>query len=180
MADFGYDLAGESVALFQQHEMRVHETIEVKNQEIEKLVTEMEELEWFLSLLANGSDAFTQDGEHSIEVTGEDVARIKRLSDNPDLRHIFPPTKFSWMEGEIAQVATQLQEKLGEWANEDNMRRMVTQRVEGPLQRKISMKSEEIMLEQHDLTKAVELFNRGLQRMLGLNERILSNMQRMH
>lgn len=70
--------------------------------------------------------------------------------------------------------------KLKELSEDKNLERMVTQRIEGPLQRNINMTSEEVMHEQLELSKAVELFNRGMQRMLGLTDRILSNMQRAH
>ncbi|NGX48254.1 MAG: hypothetical protein K1000chlam3_01645 [Chlamydiae bacterium] len=176
--NYGSNLALESVKLFEKHEARVYEAIECKNQEIERLVIEMEDLEHFLSLLANASDAFSKDDPHQIEVSEEDIVCIQRLAQNPELRHIFPPTKFSWTDGEIIAVTKQLQEKLKELSEDKNLERMVTQRIEGPLQRKINMASEEIMHEQFELSKAVELFNRGMQRMLGLTDRILSNMQR--
>lgn len=177
MSEFGYDLAGESVKLFHVHEARVYESIEGINKEIDQLVLEMEDLERFLSLLAETSSNL-EENDHKLELEDEDIQRIERLSKNPDLRHIFPPHQFSWQEGEIKQVANQLQEKLTEWADDDSLKRMVSQRIEGPVQRKIGMKSEEVMLEQHELTKATELFNRGVQRMLSLNERIISNMLR--
>ncbi len=177
MSEFGYDLAGESVKLFHVHEARVYESIEGINKEIDQLVLEMEDLERFLSLLSQTSNNL-EENDHKLELEDEDIERIERLSKNPDLRHIFPPHQFSWQEGEITKVANQLQEKLTEWSNDDSMKRMVSQRIEGPIQRKIGMKSEEVMLEQHELTKATELFNRGVQRMLNLNERIISNMLR--
>ncbi|MDN3506464.1 MAG: hypothetical protein P0S96_04470 [Simkaniaceae bacterium] len=178
MGDFGYDLAAESVGLFAAHEARVYEVIEGKNNEIDALVTEMEDLEHVLSLLAKASDSFKTDDQHVVEIENEDVERIQRLSQNPELRHIFPSTKFSWMDGEITQVAKDLNEKLKELSSDDNLQRMITQRVEGPLQRNIGMKTEEVMHEQLELGKAVELFNKGLQRMISLTERILSNMAR--
>lgn len=93
MAEHGHNLALESVKLFGKHEARVYEAIECKNQEIERLVIEMEDLEHFLSLLASASDAFSKDDPHQIEISEEDIVRIQRLSENPELRHIFPPHK---------------------------------------------------------------------------------------
>jgi|GEM_PF-3013979 len=176
MADFGYDLAGESVALFQTHETHVYTLIEGKNREVDALVTEMEDLEHVLTLLADATEAFKADDDHIIEIDEQDAERIQRLAQNPELKHIFPPTKFSWMEGEITNVAKELQTTLKELSSDDNLERMITQRIEGPLQRNISMKTEEIMQDQLELGKAVELFNKGMQRMLSLIERILSNM----
>ena len=157
MADYGYDLAGESVALFQVHETNTYNKIDTKNKEIEKLVDEMEAIEDFLAFVANR----TEDSKRLDLMTTEEQDLVDKLRKNESLRHVFPEGKYTWKDEEI----TNLNRKLG-------------QHIEGPLQRKISMKSEEIMLEQHELTKATELFNRGLQRMTGLTERILSNMMR--
>ena len=155
MADYGYDLAGESVSLFQVHETRTYETINGKNKEIEKLADEMEAIEDFLTFVANR----TGDSKRLDLTTKEDQDRADRLRANESLRHVFPEGKYTWKDEEIT-----------------NLNRMLGQHIEGPLQRKINMKSEEIMLAQHELAKATELFNRGLQRMSGLTERILSNM----
>lgn len=182
MGIYGYDLAGLSVDLFNLHEKRVLGVIGKKNVEIETLTKEMEDLQHFLSLLEKASSTFTNaaGSDHSLELSHEDIEKIQRLAANPELHHIFPPAKFSWKEGEITATVEQIKEKLQEWAKDENVKRLISQRIEGPLQRKIGRKSEDIMLEQQELTKAVELFNRGLQRMLNLCERILSNMQRVH
>lgn len=157
MADYGYDLAGESVALFQVHETHTYDKIDTKNKAIEQLVNEMEAVEDFLAFVANR----TEDSKRLDLMTKEEQDRVDKLRENESLRHVFPEGKYTWKDEEIT-----------------NLNRMLGQHIEGPLQRKISMKSEEIMLEQHELTKATELFNRGLQRMTGLSERILNNMMR--
>ncbi len=180
--NFGYDLAGESVRLFNAHELAVFQSIEDKNDVIEKLVYEMEDLNAFLSILADTSEGFTTENEHEVDYEKDQrrIDLVRRLSSNPELQHIFPPTKSSWMEGEIVQVSKDLKKQLSEWQQGDNVQRLINQRIEGPLQRKINRTSEEIMLDQDNLSKATELFNRGLQRMLSLSERILSNIQRAH
>ena len=155
---YGYDLAAESVALFQVHEARTYELIEIKNAAIERLADEMDTIEKFLAEVA----ARTDDSKRlSYNLTAEDQAKIDAMRENESIRHAFPQGKYEWKDEEI-----------------NNLTRMLAQHVEGPLQRKVNMTSEEIMLEHHELTKATELFNRGVQRMTGLCERILSNMQR--
>lgn len=157
MAEYGYDLAGESVALFGAHEAHAYKTIAGKNEQIEKLTCEMEQIEDFLNFVASRTD----DSKRLDLTTKEEQDRVDRLRQNEALHHAFPEGKYCWKGEEIT-----------------NLNRMLSQHIEGPLQRKITMTTEEIMLEQHDLSKASELFNRGLQRMTGLTERILSNMVR--
>lgn len=152
-----YNLAQESVALFQTHEAHVYEKIAGKNAQVATLVDEMEAIEEFLGLVAERTD----DSKRLDLTTAEEQGRVDRLRNLESLRHIFPNGKYSWKDEEIT-----------------NLTRMLNQRIEGPLQRKINMLTEEIMLEHSELTKATELFNRGVQRMGGLIERILANMQR--
>lgn len=180
MADFkcGYDLAGLSVRLFTDYETYVLQEISQKNEQIAKLVEEMEDLEFFLSLLAKTSAEFDEKKDHIVEITAADAHRIQNLMENPELRHIFPPAKFSWKEGEITAVAKEIQGKLQEWSQDDNLKRLISQRIEGPLQRKITMETDNVRLSQEDLVKVAEICTKGLHRMTNLNERILNNMLR--
>ena len=159
MADFGYDLAGESVKLFLAHEVNTYDLIDKKNKEVDRLINKMEELESFLGLVANRTDA-----SNRVDLTtAEDQAMIDRLRQHDDLRHIFPVGKYSWKEAEV-----------------ENLNRMINQHIEGPLQRKLNMETEEMVLDQHELTKALEMFKGGLTRMNNLNDRIISNIAKAH
>lgn len=153
----GYDLAADSVQLFLSHEEHTYKSIEDKNKHIDQLTTEMETIEKFLGEIA----ARTDDSKRLSFLTTEDQNWIDSLRKNDSIRHAFPEGKYEWKDDEIS-----------------NLTRILSQHVEGPLQRKINMTSEEIMLDQHDLTKATELFNRGVQRITGLCETILRNMLR--
>jgi vacuolar-type H+-ATPase subunit I/STV1 len=155
---YGYDLAAESVDLFQVHEAHTYEKINIKNVAVERLADEMDTIEKFLAEVAVRTD---DSKRLSYNLKAEDQSKIDAMRENESIRHAFPEGKYEWKDEEI-----------------NNLTRMLAQYVEGPLQRKINMVSEEIMLEYHELTKATELFNRGVQRMAGLCERILSNMLR--
>lgn len=159
MAEFGYDLAGESVALFLKHEVETNNKIDLKNKKVDQLVTKMEELEVFLNLVANR----TNDSNRLDLTNAEDQAFVDKLREEKDLQHIFPHGKYSWKENEI-----------------ENLNRMIHQHIEGPIQRNISMLSEQMVLDQHDLSKAMEMFKSGLNRMNNLIDRISSNIQRAH
>lgn len=155
----GYDLAGESVNLFLAHEISTYAGIDRRNKEIDRLVTKMESLEEFLGFVANR----TADSKRLDLDTAEDQQRVDNLRSHDDLRHIFPEGKYAWKETEI-----------------ENLSRMLNQHIEGPLQRNINMETEKMVLDQHELTKALDIFKSGLTRMTNLIERILSNVQRSH
>lgn len=159
MTEFGYDLAGESVALFQRHEIHSHNTINEKNQKVSRHITQMEKLQKFLTLAAER----TADSNRLEMTLAEDQALVDDLRSFGDVDHIFPPGKYVWKEKEIEH----LQEK-------------VSQHIQGPLQRQINMLSEEMVLIQHEDTKALDLFKNGLSRMTNMIERIQSNIQRQH
>lgn len=153
---FGYNLAHESVGLFLTQEVHSNEIIDKKNKEVEQLVNRMEKLEQFLALVANRTD----DSKRIDLMTAEEQAMVDHLRDQ-GLAHIFPHGKYVWKDQEI-----------------ENLTRMINQHIEGPLSRKITQMTEEIMLEQHEQSKAVELFNSGLKRMNNLIERIMNNIAR--
>ncbi len=159
MTEFGYDLAGESVNLFLCHEVTTHGNIDKKNKEVDRLVSKMEQLEHFLSLVAKRTD----DSNRLDLLTAEEQSMVDYLRAHDDLRHIFPEGKYSWKEKDL-----------------ENLNRSVSQHIEGPLQRKVNMETEEMVITQHELTKALDLFKNGLSRMNNLTDRILSNMQRSH
>ena len=162
MADYGTNLAQEAVNLFQLHETAVYNKIDRKNKQVDELVSKMEDLEKFLALVSD-------------KLSGEETSRLDLLENEqmqivdqlrekyPDLAHIFPHGKYSWKEGEL-----------------DNLKRQINQHIEGPLQRKITMANEEILLEQHELTKALEIFRSMLTRVNNQIDRILTNIQRAH
>ena len=180
MSEFGSNLAAESVDLFRAFETKTYSVIEAKNLAIEQFLCQMEDLEEFLTIIAQGSDAFDAGDKTHLADFAHKKELIGRLCKNPDLHHIFPPTKFSWVDEEIPAVAKQIKGQLEEWQNDDNMKRMIHQRIEGFLQREINRKSEEIMFDQQDLSKTADLFNRGLHRMCGLIDAIMRNIQRVH
>lgn len=159
MSEFGYDLAQESVNLFLEHEIHTNEVIDKKNKEVNRLVTKMENLERFLTLVANRTD----DSNRVDLVDAADQAMVDKLREDPDLQHIFPHGKYTWKEKEV-----------------ENLQRMINQHIEGPLQRKITMLTEQMVLDQHDLGKALEMFKSGVNRMNNMIDRILSNIQRAH
>jgi len=159
-SEFGYDLGGEAVELFQTHEASVYSKIEGHNETIDYYVNKMEDLEKFLSLLANR----TEDSTRVDLTTAEEMELVDRLREEEDLRFVFPEGKYSWKTKEEI----------------DNVTRLVNQKIEGPLQRKINMASEQMVLEQHELTKVLEIFRNGLSRMNNLIDRILGNIQKAH
>lgn len=152
----GYNLAEESVGLFLTQEVHSNEIIDTKNKNVERLVNKMEKLEHFLALIANRTD----DSKRIDLMIAEEQAMVDHLRDQ-GLDHIFPHGKYVWKDQEI-----------------ENLTRMINQHIEGPLSRTITQTTEEIMLEQHEQSKAVELFNSGLKRMNNLIERILNNIAR--
>ncbi|MBS0630173.1 MAG: hypothetical protein JSS30_08150 [Verrucomicrobia bacterium] len=156
---FGSNLAGMSVDLFNLHEVHTHEKHDRINKEIDELVSKMEKLENFLALLANQTD----DSNRVDLLSQEHQDFVDALRKHDDLRHLFPEGKYSWKDKEL-----------------ENLTRSLNQHIEGPLQRKINMKTEETVLDQHELTKALDLFKNGLSRMSNLIERILNNLQRSH
>lgn len=174
----GHNVAKEWVDLFGMHEKHIHGVMELQNQKIEHLVKEMEELEFFLSKLKQQSDLFEKDKTHKITISHADAARIKSLSENEDLRHIFSPTQFTWADEEIPAVVNQIEEKIQEWSKDENLKRLLEQRIQGPLQRQISMTTEKVLLEQQDLTKVLEIFNSCLKRMNELISQIQANISR--
>ncbi len=157
--NFGYNLADESVKLFLTQEVHSNTIIDGKNKQVEGLINRMEKLEEFLALVASRTD----DSSRVDLMTAEEMAMVDGLREQEGLAHIFPHGKYSWKEAEI-----------------ENLRRMINQHVEGPLSRKLTQTTEEIMLEQQEQSKAVELFNSGLKRMNNLIERIMNNIQRAH
>jgi len=154
-----YNLASESVNLFQLHETATHNRINQKNRQVNEWITRMEKLEKFLTLVAQR----TEDSNRFDMTSAEDQALIDELRDIEELEHIFPHGQYVWKEKEL-----------------EHMTEKVNQYIQGPLQRKIGVGSEEIVLIQHELTKALELFKNGLSRMNNLVERISSNIQRAH
>ncbi|NGX38633.1 MAG: hypothetical protein K1000chlam2_01809, partial [Chlamydiae bacterium] len=117
MSEFGYDLAQESVNLFLEHEIHTNEVIDKKNKEVNRLVTKMENLERFLTLVANRTD----DSNRVDLVDAADQAMVDKLREDPDLQHIFPLGKYTSKEKEV-----------------ENLQRMINQHIDGPLQRKIT------------------------------------------
>ncbi len=154
MTTFGYELETESVNLFLIHEMHAYDKIDRKNKEVDALVTKMEDLEQFLSYIANKTD-----DSHRLDLTtAEEQQMVDHLREQ-GLDTIFPPGKYEWKDAEV-----------------ETLTRKITQHIEGPLQRKINTLTEQMVLEQHELTKILEIFRSGLNRMINLKERILSNM----
>lgn len=159
MTEFGYDLSGESVGLFLRHEVVTHGNIDVKNREIDRRVSKMEQLEKFLTFVAHRTD----ESNRLDLTTAEEQGMVDAIRTHDDLRHLFPEGKYTWKEKEL-----------------ENLTRSISQHIEGPLQRGINMDTEETVITQHELTKALDLFKNGLSRMNNLIDRILSNLQRSH
>ncbi|NGX39070.1 MAG: hypothetical protein KR126chlam1_00390 [Chlamydiae bacterium] len=165
--NFGHNLALQSVQLFTLHEQKVLETIGEKNEEILKLTDQMNDLTSFLGLVETKlknedtvTARFINPDEHEV------IDRIREaLMENPEglegALRLFAHGKYSW---EVTELNS-LKEMLGRY-------------VEGPLQRKISMGSEEMVLNHHELTKVLDIFRSGLTRMNDQIQRILSNILR--
>ena len=147
----GYNPASEYVKLFGTLETHKYAKINCKSKQIASLVTRMEDLEAFLGLVASRTD----DSNRLNFENAKDQAMIDKLRTEGNLEHIFRHGTYSWKDKEI-----------------ENLTRLLNQHIEGPLQREISRLSEDMMLDQHELAKAVELFNSGLKRMTNLIERI--------
>jgi serine/threonine-protein kinase RIO1 len=155
-----HNLAWLSVNLFQQHEICVYDGIDRKNKEVDRLVTKMENLEHFLALVSQHTD---ESNRLDFSITAEMQEMVDNLRGDPELAPIFPHGKYVWKEKEI-----------------ENLSRMIEQHIQGPLQRKINMTSEKMVLEQHELTKALEIFRNGQTRMSSFIEKILNNIMRAH
>ena len=153
----GYNLAAESVALFNKHEIHTHYKIDTKNKQVEELVSQMEDLEVFVSMIAKR----TEDSVNFDLQNEEDRKFVDKLREGSELAHIFPHGKYRWQGKEI-----------------DNLSRMINQHIEGPLQRKITMLSEEMLLEQNELSRALEIFRSGQKRMGDMIQQILNAMAR--
>jgi len=148
-----------SVNLYQLYETKTHETVAAKNKKVAEHITHMEKLQHFLSLV----NERTKDSSRLDMSLAEDQALVDDLRAIPGTSHIFPHGKYEWKEKEL-----------------EHLHEKVSQYIQGPLQRLINTGTEEMVLIQHELTKSLEIFNRNLQKMNGLNERIQSNIQRAH
>ena len=158
--EFGYTLEKEALNLFCSHENRIHLGINQKNKQVDLLVDRMEQLEHFLSIVA----AKTDDSGRLDLTNAEDQALVDKIRGYEELgEHVFPHGKYVWKEKEI-----------------EDLTRRVENYIQGSLQRKISITSEEIVLDQHDLNKTLEIFKGCITRMNNLIERILGNIQRGH
>lgn len=194
-----YNPALEAVNLFSRHETHVHGLIAKRNDEVERLTEQMGQLEQFLALLSSQSEEFKKDENHQVHLTDEDLTLLNTLTNHPELQHIFPAGQFSWVNEEIPALLREiaenvdrtlgdvkdfvhptLTEKFKELTDNENVKRLVTQRIEGPLQRKVQMTTEQIMFDQNDLLKSAEMFNKTLQRMLNFIEQILRNINKAH
>jgi hypothetical protein len=155
----GYDLAAESVLLYVNHEMHTHGSIAKRNDWVEHLVTKMEKLGHFLGVVASR-------GEESVrlDLSEEEKILVDELRVYEDLRHIFPEGQYSWVGKQQLE----------------NLNRSISQHIEGPLQREIHTKTEENVLEQHELTETLSLFKTGMSRMHNLIEAINRNIKGMH
>lgn len=174
----GYNPAEMAVNLYEKHEAHIHEVIKTKHEQLNQVVTQMEDLEFFLRKVKEQSELFQKDKKHKIEISHADAELIKRLSEQEKLSHIFTPSKFTWEDEEIVDLVTQCQKAIGECCEDENIKRLIEERIQGPMQREISMKTEEILYEQQELIKSLEIF-RSIQKEASDAIRfILQNIQR--
>lgn len=161
--EIDYNMAREAVGLFLMHEGRVHGAIDAKNNELISLVDEMEEIEQFLALLRNKTD----DSQRVEFLLPHEQELVDSLRNRADLQHVFSNPyqhPYVWKgEGELK-----------------TLERLLTQHVEGPLNQKISMATQEMMLAENQLVEVLAMFRAGQNRMQELLRHINSNIQRIH
>ncbi len=155
--EFGYDLASVSVDLFHDLEVHTNGKISALNDEVERLVIQMEELEGFLATIAHK----TRDSKRCEFSTAEEQQLIDHLRQEYNLSHILPHGTYTWVDQEV-----------------DDTKQMVQKHIESPLTSKIGRTTEKALLHQQELSKVLEAFNAGLRRMTDLIRVISNNIQR--
>lgn len=167
------NLAAASVDLFMLHEEEIFRQIDDENAKIDDYVQEMELLNRFLAVVQRDKT------DKGLIVKDSDRKLIDELSKYEDLQHIFPKGEYDWNKGDFDEMMSRVQklEERYSWENEkaENMKRQITQHLEGPLQRKITHASEKMVLKENKLNEALSLFKNGLNKMNDLISGILRN-----
>lgn len=168
------NMAAESVNLFLAHEEEIFRQIDEENAKIDNYIEEMELLNRLLAVIERDKT------EEGIKIEGEDRKLIDELAEREGLQHIFAPKEYDWNKEDFDEMTNRI-EKLEERYSYgkdklDNLKRQLTQHLEGPLQRQITQASEKMVLKENKLNEALSLFKAGLNKINDVNTGILRNM----
>lgn len=163
----------EAVSLFLKHEEDMFAQIEEENNKVDAAVEEMELLNHFLAYVDKN---MTDEG---LKVEGEARTLVDELSKRDSLQHIFAKGEYDWN----ASDSQEMMERVGKLeerytfvgTSAQNMRRQLTQHLEGPLQRQISHASEVMVMKESKLSEALSMFKNMLTRYDEVKRAILNN-----
>ncbi len=157
MDTIGYNPSIDWLNAYGAYEADTHNTINNQNKKVSGHINHMEKLQQFLTMATER----TKDSNRLDMSRPEDQDLLAELLTYGGTEHIFPHGKTEWKEKEL-----------------EHLHEKINQHIQGPLQRQVNSGTEEMVLLQHELTKALDLFKNGLKNntdlITSINRRIQS------